>query len=788
MKFSEKWLREWVDPAVDTEGLAEQLTLLGLEVDALERSVELDPKIVVAKVRLAERHPDAEKLQVCSVDTGTEILQIVCGAPNVRPGMFAPLALPGARLPSGVQITASKLRGELSQGMLCSARELEISNEDAGLYELARDVPLGMPLADYLDQKDVTFDIDLTPNRGDCLSIRGLAYDLAACNGLAVNEVAIPAVANTHDEYLAVSIAPGAGCVRFVGRVVKGVFANALSPAWLVERLRRSGVRSISPIVDLTNYVMYELGQPMHAYDLDTLKDGITVRGADGRETVTLLDEREVRPEAGTVLITDGSGPIGIGGIMGGLSTGVSDGTSDVYLEAALFHHLAIAGKPRALNAHTDAAARFERGVERGLQERAIERMTALLVDICGGQPGPVRVVENPAYPQETVSIALRRARISAVLGCEFSDIEVGAILGRLGVELTASYNGWIAVPPARRYDLRIEEDLIEELARVRGFDSIPRTTQSTELLMQPMPETTTSTAALRSTLVNRGYLEAVTYSFVDPALQSQLIPGVESIALANPISGDFAVMRASLLPGLLAALQRNQHRQQSRVRLFEVGRRYVRNASREVVEVPLIAGIASGGLVAENWRNNDEIDFFSVKADVDALVGTTGRAMRCEAAELAAMHPGRCSEVFVGGQRAGWLGEIHPSHHEALGLTHRAVAFELELHALSHRDLPAHQGLSKFPAVRRDLALVLDAAIPVQELLNVVKQHAGGILSDLILFDVYTGVGVRDGCKSVALGLILQDFSRTLSEQDVDAVVSGALEKVETELSATLR
>ncbi|MEM7378479.1 MAG: phenylalanine--tRNA ligase subunit beta [Pseudomonadota bacterium] len=788
MKFSEKWLREWVDPAVDTDGLAEQLTLLGLEVDDLERGAALGEKVIVAEILSTAQHPDADRLRVCQVDTGAGEVQIVCGAPNARAGLRAPLALPGARLPGGIKIKKSTLRGVASEGMLCSARELELSEEDAGLHEFANDAPVGATVVDYLGLDDVTFDIDLTPNRGDCLSIRGVAFDLSARNDIAVNAVDIPNIAATQDQSLPVSIAPDTGCVRFAGRVIRGVRADAPSPAWLVEKLRRSGVRSISPIVDLTNYVMFELGQPMHAYDLATVATGITVRGADGAESVTLLDEREVTPEAGTVLITDSAGPIGLGGIMGGLSTGVSEGTTDVFLEAALFHHLAIAGKPRTLNAHTDAAARFERGVERGLQEQAIERMTALVLDICGGEPGPIDVVENPDYPAETVSIRLRRARIPAVLGCPFDDAEVTSILGRLGVALQPTDDGWNAVPPARRYDLRIEEDLIEELARIRGFDSIPRTSPNTHLTMQAVSETATPSAALRSALVQRGYLEAVTYSFVDPELQSQLVPDVDAIPLANPISSDLAVMRTSLLPGLVQALQRNQHRQQPRVRLFEFGRRYLRDATGAVVETPLVAGVACGGVVAETWRDNTEVDFFSVKADLEALVALSGAAVRCVAGEHAALHPGRCAEVLIDRKPAGWLGELHPRHIESLGLSARPVVFEVALDALSGGALPAFAGLSKFPVVRRDLALVLDAAIPVQGLLDVVRQHAGATLSDLVVFDVYTGVGVTDGCKSVALGLILQDFSRTLSEQDVDDVVSRVLENVATELGAKLR
>ena len=788
MKFSENWLREWVDPAVDTDGLAEQLTLLGLEVDDLERGAELGDKVVVARILSADPHPDADRLRVCQVDTGNGTAQIVCGAPNARAGLIAPLALPGAKLPGGIKIKKSKLRGVESQGMLCGADEIAVGDDGDGLLELAADAPVGTPIADYLALNDVTFDIDLTPNRGDCLSIRGVAYDLSARNDIAVNAVAVPPVEAGHADTFPVTIAPGTGCVRFAGRVIRGVNAAATSPSWLVEKLRRSGVRSISPVVDLTNYVMFELGQPMHAYDLATLQNGIAVRGADGSESVTLLDEREVTPEPGTVLITDGSGPIGLGGIMGGLHSGVSDSTTDVFLEAALFHHLAIAGKPRALNAHTDAAARFERGVERGLQEQAIERMTALVIEICGGVPGPLNVVENPEYPEEAVSITLRRERIPAVLGCSFSDDEVSSILGRLGVALQPSEAGWTAVPPARRYDLRIEEDLIEELARIRGFDSIPRTSPATELAMQPVPETHASLAALRATLVHRGYLEAVTYSFVDPELQSRLLPGIEAIPLANPISSDLAVMRTGLIPGLLQAVQRNQNRQQARVRLFEVGRRYVRGAEGEIVETPLIAGAASGGALAQNWRDNPESDFFAVKADVEALLGASGATLRCVAAEHPSLHPGRCAQVLVNGEPVGWLGEVHPSHSDALGLTDRAVVFELELEPLQARRLPSYRGLSRFPGVRRDLALILDKAIPVQGLLDVVRQHAGETLNELHVFDVYTGVGVPDGCKSVALGLILQDFSRTLSEQDVDDVVSRVLENVGKEMGAKLR
>ncbi len=788
MKFSENWLREWIDPAVDTDGLAEQLTLLGLEVDDLEHGADLGDKVIVARIVAAERHPDADRLQVCQVDTGDGTAQIVCGAPNARPGLVAPLALPGAKLPGGIKIKKSKLRGVESQGMLCGADEIAVGDDGDGLLELADDAPVGTPIADYLALNDVTIDIDLTPNRGDCLSIRGVAFDLSARNDMAVNAVDTSAVPASHDQSFPVSIAAGTGCVRFASRVLRGVNAAAASPAWLVEKLRRSGVRSISPIVDLTNYVMYELGQPMHAYDLNTLKEGITVRAADGREQVKLLDEREVTPPAGTVLITDGSGPIGLGGIMGGLDSGVSDGTTDVLLEAALFDHLAIAGKPRTLNAHTDAAARFERGVERGLQETAIERMTALVLEICGGEAGPITVVENPDYPAESVSIELRRERIPAVLGCEYSDTEVESILGRLGVSLQASSTGWTAVPPARRYDLRIEEDLIEELARIRGFDSIPRTSPVSELVMQPVSENETPVSTMRAALVQRGYLEAITYSFVDADLQARLLPGNDAIALANPISSDLAVMRTGLLPGLLQALQRNQHRQQARVRLFELGRRYLPDGNGGVVETPLIAGVSSGGVLAQNWRSNPETDFYTVKSDVEALVALSGAHMQCEAGEHPALHPGRSAEVVIDGVAAGWLGEVHPEHSAALGLASRTVVFELAVESLGGRGLPSYERLSKFPGVRRDLALVLDQAIPVQGLLDVVRKHAGETLSELHVFDVYTGVGVPDGCKSVALGLILQDFSRTLSEQDVDAVVTRVLENVDKEMGAKLR
>lgn len=787
MKFSEKWLREWVDPAVDTDALAEQLTLLGLEVDDIEYPVELGDKVVVARIVAIEKHPDADKLRVCQVDAGGETVQIVCGAANAAEGLVAPLALPGAKLPGGIKIRKSKLRGVASGGMLCSAVELGLAEEADGLMPLPDDAPIGTAVAQYLQLDDCTIEIDLTPNRGDCLSIRGVAYDVAASNAMQVSEPDTPAVAAEIDDRFPVGIADGSGCVRFAGRVLREVDCSAPTPLWMVEKLRRSGIRSISAVVDVTAYVMLELGQPTHAYDLDKLQGAIEARDARAGESLVLLDGREVELDADTLCICDASGPIGLAGVMGGDSTGVQPHSRSVFLEAALFDRVAIAGKARRYNAFTDAAARFERGVDPQLQERAIERMTALIVEICGAKPGPTVLVEQPGAAELLAPVPLRRARIEQVLGMAFEDAEVEQVLGSLGIALQRCDDGWQASAPSRRYDIRIEEDLIEELARVYGYHRLPRTSPTTALEMQPVSETALSVARVRGALVERGYLEAISYSFVDPALQARVNPGVPALELANPIASDLSQMRTSLWPGLLQAMQRNHHRQQPRVRLFEVGLQY-HPSGDAIDERKFLAGAVSGEIAPESWRAGEAADFFSVKGDLEAVLGLAGAGWRFEAAEHPALHPGRSARVLRGGEALGWIGELHPSLKEVLDLSTNTVLFEVEMSALAARPLARSEPLARFPSLRRDLAVLVPEETPSQAIVDTVRSCGIDELVDVMVFDTYAGQGVPEGQKSIAFCLILQDFSRTLVDADVNQAVANVLEQLSQQLGASLR
>lgn len=787
MKFSEKWLREWVNPAVSTDELAEQLTLLGLEVDDIEYPADLGDKVVVARIVSIEKHPDADKLRVCQVDAGSVQAQIVCGAPNAAAGLVVPLALPGARLPGGIKIRKSKLRGVESAGMLCSAVELGMGEESDGLLPLPENAPIGTPVAEYLQLDDCTIEIDLTPNRGDCLSIRGVAYDVAASNGMQVTEPETPAIAATIDDTFAVSIKEGAGCVRFAGRILRDVNCAAETPLWMVEKLRRSGIRSISPVVDVTAYVMLELGQPAHAYDLDKLQGAIEVRNAAQGEKVVLLDGRELELDDDTLCITDSRGPIGIAGVMGGDSTGVQAGSKNVLLEAALFDRITIAGKSRRYNAFTDAAARFERGVDPEMQERAIERMTALIIEICGASVGPLVLVEQAGIGEVVAPVPLRRKRITQLLGCSFEDAQVEQVLGSLGIELSANSEGWTAVAPSRRYDIRIEEDLIEELARVYGFHKIPRTSPTTSLNMVPVSETELSIKRVRQVLVERGYLEAISYSFVDPALQAQVNPGVAALTLANPIASDLSEMRTSLWSGLLQAVQRNHNRQRPRVRLFEVGLQY-HPVDGGIDERKQIAGAVSGEINPESWQDAENSDFFSVKGDLETVLGLAGTDWRFEAAEHAALHPGRSARIYQGEKAVGWIGELHPKLKEVLDLSTNTVLFEVEMSALANRSLARSEPLARFPSLRRDLAVLVPSATPAQAIVDIVRNAGIDNLTDVMVFDTYAGQGVPEGQKSVAFCLILQDFSRTLVDADVSQAVANVLEQLSQQLGASLR
>lgn len=791
MRFSEKWLREWVNPALGTDELVAQITMAGLEVDSVEAVAGDFSGVVVAEIISAEPHPDADKLQVCSVDAGeAEPLQIVCGAANARPGIKVPCAKVGAVLPGDFKIKRAKLRGVESFGMLCAEQELGMAESSDGLMELPLDAPVGANIRDYLALDDAAIEVDLTPNRGDCLGIAGLAREVGVLNREAVTQVACPDVAQTIADTFPVSVVASAQCPRYVGRVVRGVDLSQPTPVWMVERLRRSGIRSIDPVVDVTNYVLLELGQPMHAFDLNRLQGGISVRMATAGEKLTLLDGQEVTLTAETLLIADQSGPLAMAGVMGGGDSGVSGETVDLFLESAFFDPIAIAGKARSYGLHTDSSHRFERGVDFELQRHAMERATALLIDIVGGEAGPViEVLSTEALPH-LPSIQLRRERIKRILGCNIPDIDVEDILGRLGMDIVTTESGWHIVPPSYRFDIRLEVDLIEELGRVYGYNNLPTTRPILEGTSPKREESMLSVSQLKQVLVDRDYQEVITYSFVDKKYISLLTPDQPSVSLANPISADMSEMRTSLWAGLLKTASHNLNRQHDRMRLFESGLNFLKQGE-ELKQVDHIAGLITGGITNESWSGKvRSADFYDIKGDVEALLALSGGESRYhfEPAEHKALHPGQTAAVKRGEDLVGYVGALHPSVQKTLGISQKVFLFELVLPEIRQRSLPQFKELSKYPEVRRDFAVIVDEKISAAAILKNVRETAGSLLTDLVLFDVYQGDALGAGKKSIAFGITLQDSARTLQDEDINPLVERVVASLKETFNVTLR
>jgi len=791
MRISVNWLREWLESVPEPRELASRLTMSGLEVEGLEPAAPPLPGVVVGAIVECEKHPDADSLSVCRVSSGAgELLQIVCGAPNARVGLKAPLATIGSRLPGGMEIRKARLRGVESFGMLCSSRELGLSEDGSGLMELPDALEAGTPLVDALGLADTILEVNLTPNRGDCMGMLGLAREVAAITDTGFVAPAVPSVPAQSSESLPVELTPGAGCARFASRVIRGVRAEAEAPLWMRERLRRAGLRPLGAIVDVTNYVMLELGQPMHAYDLREVEGAIVVRRANPGETLRLLDGRDVSLDESVLVIADRAKPLALAGIMGGEHSGIGAGTTDVVLEVAFFRPDAIAGRGRRYGLVTDASQRFERGVDPTLQERAIERATELLLACAGGVAGPTKLAELPADVPRRDAIAFRPARARRVIGADIADEEIDRILRRLGMDVQLPQSDWPVTAPPWRFDISIEEDLIEEVARIHGFDRIPETDPATPLAIPAISEGRVTPETIADLLVQRGYFEAITYSFVDPALQAVLCPGERTLALANPISADLAQMRASLWPGLVRALGENQRRQQPRVRLFEIGRKFILDEDA-LAEVNVVAGIAAGPVWPEQWgAAATDVDFFDVRSDVEALLRTSGAlpSFSFVPAEHPALHPGQTARILRDSRPVGWIGRLHPEVERRLELTYSAVVFELEIESALAAVLPKHAEISRFPAVRRDLAVLVAESVPVQSLLDTVRHGAGGLLAGLVVFDVYRGSGITEGFKSVAMGLNLQDISRTLTDVETDAVVARVVADLQREHSATVR
>jgi phenylalanyl-tRNA synthetase beta chain len=791
MKFSEQWLRSWVNPQVSRDELVARLSMAGLEVDSVALVAGAFSGVVVGEVLSTEQHPDADKLRVCQVSNGAETFQVVCGAPNVRPGLKVPFALIGAELSDDFKIKKAKLRGVESNGMLCSASELQISDESSGLMELAGDAPVGQDLRIYLGLDDASIEVDLTPNRGDCLSLAGLAREVGALYAAPVSRPAVAVVPAVHDQVISVEVPASKACPRYLGRVVRNVDLSKPTPLWMVERLRRSDLRSIDAAVDITNYVMLELGQPMHAFDLNEINGGVRVRMAEEGEKLVLLDGQEVSLRADTLVIADHQRALAIAGVMGGEHSGVSAGTRDLFLESAFFDTIAVAGKARSYGLHTDASHRFERGVDWNLAREAMERATGLLLEIVGGEAGPIIEVANTADLPTTPTVILRAERINQMLGMEMQVNEIERLLTALGLQVSAAAEGqWQVVVPSHRFDISLEVDLIEELGRLYGYNRLPVRYPQARLAPQAKAEARAELPALRRLLVARGYQEAITYSFIDPELFALFTPGVEPLMLANPISSDMAAMRSSLWPGLVKAVQHNLNRQQTRIRLFESGLRFV-GQLEGLKQEPMLAGVICGSRMAEGWAHGREtVDFYDVKADVEALLGFSGAqsAFSFSPGEHPALHPGQTARVERAGQLVGYVGAIHPELAKNLGIDQPLFLFELVLAEVAQGRLPKFHELSRFPEVRRDLALLVDQGIAAEAVLGVIREAAGEYLTDLKLFDVYHGKGIDPHRKSLAVGLTWQHPSRTLNDEEVSTTTQNILASLEERFNATLR
>ncbi|HSD38696.1 MAG TPA: phenylalanine--tRNA ligase subunit beta [Rhodocyclaceae bacterium] len=790
MQFSEKWLRSLCNPALDSDALCHLLTMAGLEVEEVDAVAPPFTGVVVARIVSFEKHPNADKLRVCTVDIGTGTLQqIVCGAPNVVAGMKAPCATVGAKLP-GFEIKAAKLRGVESFGMMCSADELGMTQAHDGLLVLPDDAPVGSDIRDYLSLDDHKITIKLTPNRADCLSLAGIARELAALTDTSLTLPKVEAVAPKHDERREVSLDAPQACPRYAGRIVRGVNAAAATPDWMKQRLERCGVRSISAAVDITNYVMLELGQPMHAFDNDKLFGSVHARMPKAGDSLKLLNGQTVEPAADVLLIADDARVLALAGVMGGDDSGVTNETRNVFLESAFFQPDAIVGRARALGFSSDASHRFERGVDFDLARTAMERATGLLLEICGGEAGPVvEVVASDALPQRK-AVSVRPDRVRRVLGVGVSDADMRATFERLGMTVGSAGDAMSVTAPSYRFDIAIEEDLIEEVARVVGYDNIPAIAPVAGTTMLPLPEARQSQHRVRRALAARDFQEVISYAFVEEAWEADFAGNTDPVRLANPIASQLAVMRSSLIGGLVGVLGSNLRRRADRVRVFEIGRCFRKNATGMPVagyDQPVrIAALAWGPAASEQWgQASRKIDFYDVKADVEALLGAEASF---EAAVHPALHPGRTARVMLGGALVGFVGELHPAWAQKYDFGSAPVLFELELDAVLARKLPTHVDVVKQPAVRRDIALVVGSGVRAAQLQEVLQSAASEIVRSIDVFDVYSGKGLEPDTRSIALRVVLQHTERTLGDAEIDQTIKIMVAVAGEKLGAQLR
>ena len=793
MKLSESWLRTWANPSIDTPELVHQLTMAGLEVDSVEPAAADFSGVVVAEILEVAAHPDADKLRVCKVDIGSESVQIVCGAPNARIGLKVACATVGAVLPEDFKIKQAKLRGVESSGMLCGADELGFDSnggEDGdGLWELPKDAPVGTDIRDWLQLNDQVIEVDLTPNRADCLSVLGVAREVALLNACDLTAFDNNSVESISDETFSVELKAAQACPRYIGRVIKNIDLSAKSPLWMQERLRRAGVRSIDPVVDVTNYVMLELGQPLHAFDLDSLEGGIQVRMAEANEKITLLDGKEVQLDTDVLVIADHAKPLAMAGIMGGEGSGVSDQTKNIFIESAFFSPAAITGRARRFGLHTDASHRYERGVDSQLQPKAIERATELLLSIVGGEAGPAVEEKSDKDLPQAASVNLRKSRLELLIGRSYDSSVIENILSGLGCTiLEASAETWTVQPPSWRFDIELEVDLIEEIARVEGYDNIPTKAANTTMRLGRNPEESVSPESLTDQMVSRGFREIITYSFISPEMADQVSEKQEQVLLKNPLASDLSVMRPSMIPGLLATASRNLARQEPRLRIFEMGLNF--RQEEQLNQFGCIAGLICGASNPENWSSKPaDVDFFELKRELDALAQLSGKTLEyAPQSDIAYLHPGRSAQVLCDGVVIGFIGAVHPQLLKAQDISVATYVFEVAYAPLTQAQVPGFQVPSKYPSVRRDIALVLDQDISADTLVKEIESASSDMLANIRLFDIYTGQGIDSNKKSIALGLTFRDSSRTLREDEVNTAVKEIVVALEQKLNAQQR
>ncbi|MCY3858140.1 MAG: phenylalanine--tRNA ligase subunit beta [Gammaproteobacteria bacterium] len=790
MKISEKWLRSWIDPDIDTEKVCDQLTNLGLEVEGFDSSYAHLSGVCIAEIKSIESvdNADGKTITNCTVDTGQGNVQVICGAPNVRVGMKSAYAKDGASLNEKDRVKKTRIYGVESDGMLCSGVELGISTDASGILDLPEGSQVGVDVKDALDLHDVVIDIDLTPNRGDCLSIRGIARELGVVNQLPVNEVDVESVEKQISEELPIELENPVGCPRYLGRVIANIDSSAKTPEWMVQRLVGCGLRPIDPVVDVTNYVMLELGQPLHAFDLTDVRNGIVVRDAREGEKLSLLDGTEIKFDAGTLLITDGDTPLAIAGVMGGEGSGIRKDTKHVFLECAFFSPDAIVGTPRIYGLQTDASLRYERGVDPELQHKAIQRATHLLCEVVGGQPGPVTVAESLEHIPSERTVALRRDRLAMLIGETIDDLEVEGIFTRLGFKIERDTVGWLVGIPSYRFDLSIEEDLVEEVCRVHGYNRISASHPVASLPFDIELDRVSESLALRNRIAELGYYEVINYSFIEKELNDRFVPAFQAPQVENPIASQYESMRKSLIPGLIASARHNLSRQQETVRLFEYGKCFSIERSKTIQE-DRIAGIALGSNRPEGWAApQQDIDFFDVKGDVERIVALLGTNVLYERSDSAYLHPGQSARIKIDSDVIGRLGKLHPEITMAMELPEETFVFELDALPFARIEAPHAEHIAPFPYVRRDLALLVSESVPVQDLSVAICEELSDLLSDLTIFDLYEGENIEAHKKSVGIGLLLQDKKTTLTDEAVATRIESLLKKLTSQFNITQR